>query len=1228
MKARFLRVMSDILAEPIRRKVVLLLAIYIATFAAMVSVEVWLNRLAATYERALDNQYARRTLGKVILEELLEIELNYNRLVHLTDPRQLDLIQHELQSSAHNIQSVLGVVRNGGQYENVMPANFYNMDEITERVSFFANKDEGYIQEVLELTPRLLDIESMSTKLLSSVKSCFGTRDEDERAASQVRTNMLLKQADTYLNRSRECANKIFYDTSLEVKRIEEEKAAGIRRLMLTRFAVAAAIAVGAVVLSILTIMQIGVIIKRRDEAESALARHQHQLEELVEERTDELAAANIQLQQEVAERKDAENVLRESEGKLAAMLGSIGDHMSMMDSDLNIVWANDVAKSIFGEDIIGKKCYEAYHGRNAPCEPHPCLALRAFQDGKVHEHDTQVTDRNGNVVYFHCVASVALRDSESKPTGVIEVSRNVTESKKAEQALIASEHRYRSLVENLPQKVFIKDTESRYASCNANYAKDLKVSPEQLIGRTDYDFFPQELADKYRADDKRVMASGKSEELDEAYFDQGEERVVHTMKTPVRDEQGNVVGVLGIFWDVTEKKRAEEALAAEKERLTVTLRSIGDGVITTDLESRIVLMNPVAEKLTRWSLEDAAGRPLSQVFRIFNHQTGAVCPSPVDEALETGAVVSLANDTILVARDGSAVAIADSAAPIRGADGQMIGVVLVFRDVTDAKKAEIDLKEASRIINRSPAVAFLWRNAEGWPVEFVSENVERLFGWTSEEFTSGKITYDKVVHPDDLGRVGTEVAGFSEDTNRGGFTHEPYRIVTREGQVKWVDDVTEIRRDAAGNITHYQGLLQDITERKLAEAALRDSETRYRALFQTSADGILIADVESRGFMYANPAVCAMLGYTAEELTRMKVDEIHPEDALEFMMSQFSAQASGSKRLAANSPCLRKDGTVVYADINTTLSSINGRECIVGFFRDMTERRALERQLSQAQKLESIGQLAAGIAHEINTPTQYVGDNVNFLRDASGGITRLLGEYDQLLAAAENGTVSPELTARVCEVAKEVDVDFLNDEIPAAIAQALEGIDRITKIVRAMKQFAHPGTDDKTAADINRAIENTITISRNEWKYVADIETELSPDLPLVPCLLGEFNQVILNMIVNAAHAIASLNGDRPEGKGKIRITTRLVDDSAEIRVSDTGSGIPESIRERVFDPFFTTKEVGKGTGQGLAIAHSVIVDKHSGTISVESEVGKGSTFIIRLPIAAERNSQCESSG
>ncbi len=281
----------------------------------------------------------------------------------------------------------------------------------------------------------------------------------------------------------------------------------------------------------------------------------------------------------------------------------------------------------------------------------------------------------------------------------------------------------------------------------------------------------------------------------------------------------------------------------------------------------------------------------------------------------------------------------------------------------------------------------------------------------------------------------------------------------------------------------------------------------------------------------------------------------------------------------------------------------------------DITKRMALEEQLRQAQKLESIGQLAAGIAHEINTPTQYIGDNVRFLKDSFADLKLLFSQYGRLLAAAKGPEFFSETVGEVSAAVDKADLGYLLKEIPKAIDETLEGVNRVATLVGAMKDFSHPGTKEKVDLDLNRAIDSTITVARNEWKYVADLETDYDPSLPKVSCLPGEFNQVILILIVNAAHAIADVIGESGSEKGKIKVQTRHCPEWDEVRIQDTGPGIPESIQARIFDPFFTTKEIGKGTGQGLAIARSVIVNKHGGTIHFETEQGKGTTFVIRLP-------------
>jgi signal transduction histidine kinase len=282
-----------------------------------------------------------------------------------------------------------------------------------------------------------------------------------------------------------------------------------------------------------------------------------------------------------------------------------------------------------------------------------------------------------------------------------------------------------------------------------------------------------------------------------------------------------------------------------------------------------------------------------------------------------------------------------------------------------------------------------------------------------------------------------------------------------------------------------------------------------------------------------------------------------------------------------------------------------------------LDELRLTQGKLLQAQKLQAVGQLAAGIAHEVNTPAQYVTDNVSFLQRAFDKLLRVIEAQATVVEAVRAGDVTPGALEPVDAARAAAKLDYLARQVPRAIEQSLAGLGQVSSIVKAMKEFSHPSGTEKQPFDIHDVIESTSIVAKSEWKYVADLELDFDWNLPPVLLLRNEFSQVLLNLIVNAAHAIAASLPAGSSDKGKIVISTKAVGPQVEIRIKDSGTGIPEAVRPRIFEPFFTTKEVGKGTGQGLAIAYSVVVDKHGGSISFETEEGRGTTFIIALPLA-----------
>jgi PAS domain S-box-containing protein len=397
--------------------------------------------------------------------------------------------------------------------------------------------------------------------------------------------------------------------------------------------------------------------------------------------------------------------------------------------------------------------------------------------------------------------------------------------------------------------------------------------------------------------------------------------------------------------------------------------------------------------------------------------------------------------------------------------------------------------------------------------------------------------------------------------------------------------------------------------------AELVTSREQYRGLVETLSVVPWELRAGERAVSYVGPQIQGLLGHRQDQFLRPGFWEstVHPEH-LEQVKQFLRRQLKGRGEQEIECRLQHKDGRDVWVRVISSAHTSADAAVLRGIIIDITDRRRLETELQQAQKLESMGRLAAGIAHEINTPIQYITDNTVYLRGGYEELLELVQGYRDALARLP---VSDEESAALARAEEEADLPYLQENAPRAFDSLLDGARRVAGIVHSMKAFAHPSTGERHNANLNDAIASTVTLSRSEWKYVAELETDFG-ELPPVPCYLGELNQAVLNMIVNAAHAIGDVVRDSG-AKGRLTVRTRALDDQVVISISDTGGGIPAHIRDKIFDPFFTTKEVGKGTGQGLAIARAVVVDKHRGSISVESELGKGTTFHVRLPLAAE---------
>jgi PAS domain S-box-containing protein len=699
--------------------------------------------------------------------------------------------------------------------------------------------------------------------------------------------------------------------------------------------------------------------------------------------------------------------------------------------------------------------------------------------------------------------------------------------------------------------------------------------------------------------------------------------RILHYYSAPVKSSDGVYYGRASYFRDITERKRSEEEKAQLTDRLESQRQRLNTFIANTPgmvweawgepdaAMQRTGFASDYVETMLGYTVEEWIATP--------NIWFSIMHPDDKERnARELRANYASGRGGVMefrwIAKDGHIVWVETQYAIICDGEGKSIGLRGATMNITERKRAEEALSESEeryRVVAETATDVIITVD-ETSKILFANGAVETLFGYAVSELLGEEIT---LLIPEYLRYPPKTTVESYRQTGRKHIKWEAVEVPGLHKSGREIPLELSFGQFSKDGKRFFTAIARDITERKRAESAMRKSDERYRDLVENARDIIYTHDLKGN-YTSTNRAGEEITGYTREETLQLNIADTIAPEYVEKARRMLTGKLAGEKETVYDLEIIAKDGHRISVEVNTRLVFQGDAPIgVQGIARDVTERRQLERQLRQSQKMESIGQLAAGIAHEINTPTQYVGDNLRFMQEAYQAQTQVMEEYGGLFAAAQLGSVSAEQLEEVRRVIKEADLQYVAVEVPKALKQSLEGVDRIAKIVQSMKEFAHPDSAEKKAVDLNRAIESTINVARGEWKYVAELETDFDLSLPPVPCLVGELNQMTLNLIINSSHAIADKMKTEGQGKGVIKITTRREEDWAVMRVSDTGVGIPLQLRSRVFDPFFTTKEVGKGTGQGLAISHTV-VEKHGGTITFETAEGEGTTFIVRLPL------------
>lgn len=584
---------------------------------------------------------------------------------------------------------------------------------------------------------------------------------------------------------------------------------------------------------------------------------------------------------------------------------------------------------------------------------------------------------------------------------------------------------------------------------------------------------------------------------------------------------------------------------------------------------------------------------------------------------------------------------------------GHIVPEVLIrtIRFAIKRKQLESELQESKErfLLAVDGANDGIW----DWPdlskdEHYWSPRLKELLGFESSQISASYETFLSRIHPLDF--LSFKDALHSHLKNNIPFDIE-FRIKTKDRDYRWFHAKGNAVRDTNGRATRMSGSIRDVNNKK-------EDEYSLRKLYEVTTDKKLSLDAKAKlilinALSYLNLSLGIVNKITNDkhkilfhvnEIGDYEIDELVATD------KQMTAYVLNSDQVISFPD---KEGSINYKEfsflkdysIETYIGVpivVNGEVYGALNFYDCNERKAtfsdrektfvklasqwisgeIEREvflqtqksLEEARRLESVGQLAAGVAHEINTPTQFVGDNLRFVKNSIDQMQSVL-DYINKLANAEEVDLQ-HFKDEVTSLSQNVDFDFILSEIPLALGQSIDGVKRIKSIVNAMKSSVHPDGSELQLADINQEIQSACILSRGEWKLVTDMQIDLDDSLPKVPCLPYEINQVVLNMVVNASHSISDEVQSGRYEKGVIKISTKADDKFAEIHIEDNGAGMTDEVKDKLFDPFFTTKGVGIGTGQGLSLAYNVIKEKHKGSIEIESEKGEGAKFVVKLPL------------
>ena len=786
------------------------------------------------------------------------------------------------------------------------------------------------------------------------------------------------------------------------------------------------------------------------------------------------------------------------------------------------------------------------------------------------------------------------------------------------------------TLVESLAEGVVILDASGRVEQCNVQARKLLNATSEELLGKSFLNGLEwqtvRENGSPWQVEDHSFAVTLRvGESVRDAIMgvrkNGGDLKWLKVNSQAVQDKHHQTSMVVVSFTDITSTRQ-------QMDRLDLTIVGAGLGTWDWNIATGSVVFNDIWAHMLGYELSEVAP-DVSSWARVVDPAAGAEVMSLLNDHL-AGRTSIYRSEHRLRRKDGSWMWVLDTGRVVeRDPEGKPLRALGVHIDITSTKEMERRLRESDQqfLTIFDQTAHLLWvlspdgliKNANQAAIHFSNVKLVKLIGhrfwestWLSES-TGWQATMKNAIHQaaaGELVRFDLAVDEAAQDWTNAAQRYFDFTLKPVFGQ--------------DGCVTSLVAEALDITESIRNREVLRVA--RERLVYATRSANLGVWDWNPiTDEAWFNEQWFSMLGYADNELPYVGqtwVSLMHPADS-EMTIQSLTRYLSGDLmhqqvEFRLEFRMRRRDGSYswIMSVGRVTERDENGRPTRVsGVHFDETERRRLQSQRAQAQRLESIGQLAAGVAHEINTPMQFVSDNLEYLVEGIESADKTIAKLQELVAQAAGDSSRPLRPEVLGTTMRETGYERFRQLSDGAVRDCRDGCQRVVTIVHAMRQLSHPGTDSLHSADLNEIINGAVTVTRNRWKFVADVRLELDPDMPAVPCRAAELSQVLVNMIVNAADAVGEPEPGA-ELTGVITIRTQISDQHAIIAVQDNGSGIPPQVIDRIFDPFFTTKPVGQGTGQGLAIAHDIVVNRHHGSLRVESEPGKGTTFFIELPL------------